>query len=227
MGYPAAVYMDTPGHIARWRPFAQEFLALPHFMILSVIWVASLAVTTAAWAAILATGRLPSRIAGFQTMFIRYTARVWAYAALLTDQYPPFAFTASASEPDDMATSVNLSPALQGRRRLKVLFRFVVPISVILNVWPFINGEMPQITMIMIWGVASAFAIMLIPSFLHAHVIVIIQVACVAAGLLAVAFTGRWPTKLRGFAVGAIRVYVRFLAYTLLLTDERPPLSTA
>jgi len=40
-----------------------------------------------------------------------------------------------------------------------------------------------------------------------------------------VLFTGRWPSGLRSFVIGVMRLNVRVQAYGLLLVDDYPPFS--
>jgi Domain of unknown function (DUF4389) len=96
-------------------------LAIPHFLVLYVLAIAAEVVAVIGWFAALFTGRLPAGLAGFLTGWLRWSARVYAYVGLLTDQYPPFAL-ADADYP------VRLSAAPGRLNRLAVLFRLILAI---------------------------------------------------------------------------------------------------
>ncbi len=66
-------------------------LAIPHFIVLMVLWVIAIIAVVIAWFAILLTGRYPRALFDYAVGVGRWGLRVYAYAFLLvTDQYPPF-----------------------------------------------------------------------------------------------------------------------------------------
>ena len=222
MTYPATVQITTPDRVANWRPLVQWILAIPHYVVMAVLAIVGAVVGTVGWLAVLLTGKLPAGVAGYQAMTIRYNTRVSAYAWFLTTEYPPFDFSMSPVDPGGSATSVNISPALEGKNRLVALFRFIVPISVVSNMANQSNGiEVSG----WVWLVALVLAAALIPAYVYAVVIGIVGVVCVFLAFFAVLFTGRWPAGLRRLVTAPMRVGVRFSAYGLLLTDEYPPFS--
>jgi hypothetical protein len=82
---------DVPARLNRWLPLVKWFLAIPHYVVLAILWVAVVLVTVVAWFAILITGRYPAGLYDFVTGVLRWTNRVVAYAfVLVTDVYPPF-----------------------------------------------------------------------------------------------------------------------------------------
>ncbi len=84
-------YPDATRDLNRWLPLVKWFLAIPHYIVLFFLWIASIVVVIAAWFAILFTGRYPRGIFDFVEGVMRWTQRVVAYAFLLvTDKYPPF-----------------------------------------------------------------------------------------------------------------------------------------
>ena len=88
-------YPDTERELNRWLPLVKWFLAIPHFLVLAVLWVAAAVSVVAAWFAIVFTGRYPRGIFRFVEGVLRWTQRVVAYAFLLvTDKYPPFRLAA-------------------------------------------------------------------------------------------------------------------------------------
>jgi Domain of unknown function (DUF4389) len=87
----AIVYPDAKLELNRWLPLVKWLLALPHFIVLSVLAVAAVVCVIIAWFAILTTGRYPQPLFDFVVGVFRWWARVAAYAILLTtDRYPPF-----------------------------------------------------------------------------------------------------------------------------------------
>jgi hypothetical protein len=84
-------YPDVPVELNRWLPLVKWFLAIPHYIVLIALEVASLVVVIIAWFAILFTGRYPRWAFEFVVGVMRWHNRVAGYAFLLvTDAYPPF-----------------------------------------------------------------------------------------------------------------------------------------
>ena len=83
-------YPDT-ANLNRFLPLIKWLLALPHYIVLALLMVASLLAEIVAWLAILATEKYPRPLFNFVVSVQRYSLRVNAYAFLmLTDRYPPF-----------------------------------------------------------------------------------------------------------------------------------------
>ena len=125
------ILMAFPGP-ARQRRFTVLFrllLAIPQLIVLYVLGIVAELVAIAGWFAALFTGRLPAGLAGFLTDWLRWSARVGSYLALLTDRYPPFAMADA-----DYPVRVSVAP---GRlNRLAVLFRIIlaIPVAVLVAV---------------------------------------------------------------------------------------------
>jgi hypothetical protein len=84
-------YPDAPTDLNRWLPIVKWLLAIPHYIVLFLLYIGALLAAIAAWVAILFTGRYPRAIFNYVEGVIRWHNRVAAYAYLLvTDQYPPF-----------------------------------------------------------------------------------------------------------------------------------------
>jgi hypothetical protein len=84
-------YPDVERDLNRWMPLVKWLLALPHYLVLIVLFVAAIVAVVIAWFAILLTGRYPRPLFDFVVGVGRWSLRVGAYAFLLvTDRYPPF-----------------------------------------------------------------------------------------------------------------------------------------
>jgi len=127
--YPASFTLDPPERIANWRPLVHWLLAIPHMVILYVVSFVAQVVGFVSWLVILFTGKLPEGMAGVQMLYLRYTARVYAYAGFLVEEYPPFTFATTAEDPGDAGPlRVEFQPALEGRNRLTTFFRLLLAI---------------------------------------------------------------------------------------------------
>jgi hypothetical protein len=84
-------YPDAQRDLNRWLPLVKWFLAIPHYIVLIFLGIASVFVVIFAWFAILFTGRYPRGSFDFVEGVIRWENRVVGYAfTLVTDKYPPF-----------------------------------------------------------------------------------------------------------------------------------------
>ena len=84
---------DAERELNRWLPLVKWFLAIPHFIVLFILWTLAFVCVVIAWFAILFTKRYPRGLFGIVESVLRWSNRVTAYAFLLvTDRYPPFSF---------------------------------------------------------------------------------------------------------------------------------------
>jgi hypothetical protein len=84
-------YPDAQRDLNRWLPLVKWLLAIPHYIVLIVLYIAAFFVVIIAWFAILITGRYPRGLFDFVQGVFRWTNRVTGYAFILaTDRYPPF-----------------------------------------------------------------------------------------------------------------------------------------
>jgi hypothetical protein len=87
-------YPDAKRDLNRWLPLVKWFLAIPHYIVLFLLYIAVLVVVIIAWFAILFTGRYPRGMFEFVEGVIRWHNRVVGYAwILVTDKYPPFSLS--------------------------------------------------------------------------------------------------------------------------------------
>ena len=141
--YPATLDVEYPGELSRGLVLVKWWLlAIPQYLVLAVFlgggWWAGretwdggdkwgwgggpnliLLLVLIAAVALLFTSRYPRGIFDFVLGLDRWAARVAAYAALMTDEYPPFRLDQGGAEPAgrvvDAAPGVSSSPpALEG-----------------------------------------------------------------------------------------------------------------
>jgi hypothetical protein len=115
--YPARLEVDYPGSLSRGLALVKWWLlALPHYLVVAVfaggawsVWayeswgwsgggLISLLAVIAGFA-LLITGRYPRPIYDFVLGMNRWVFRVAAYAALMTDSYPPFRLDQGGADP--------------------------------------------------------------------------------------------------------------------------------
>ncbi|HWK25525.1 MAG TPA: DUF4389 domain-containing protein [Solirubrobacter sp.] len=88
-----AVHLDFeyPTGLNRWLPLVKWLLAIPHYIVLWLLWIGVLFAVVFAWFAILFTGRYPRGLFAYVEGVARWHNRVVAYVYILvTDAYPPF-----------------------------------------------------------------------------------------------------------------------------------------
>lgn len=84
-------YPDVKKELNSWMPLVKWFLAIPHYVVLTVLALGAFFATIIAWFSILFTGTYPKSLFEYVVGVGRWGLRVTAYAFLLTtDKYPPF-----------------------------------------------------------------------------------------------------------------------------------------
>ena len=84
-------YPDVESQLNRFMPLVKWLLAIPHYIILTLLGILVLFITIIAWFAILILGRYPRGMFNFVVGVFRWGTRVGAYAFMMTtDRYPPF-----------------------------------------------------------------------------------------------------------------------------------------
>jgi len=73
-----------------WQPGAGIPMTIPHLVVLYFIGIAGGVILFLSWWAILFIGRYPRVFFDFITWWFRWSVRVYSYAFLVTDKYPPF-----------------------------------------------------------------------------------------------------------------------------------------
>jgi hypothetical protein len=85
------VSMSYPEELDRWKPLYKWIIAIPHYVVLVGLAIASVFAVIGGFFAVVFTGEYPVGAREFLVGAYRYNLRVQAYVGLLTDQYPPFA----------------------------------------------------------------------------------------------------------------------------------------
>jgi hypothetical protein len=95
-GYPLHLSIDYPEQLNRLLNFPilvyliKTLLLIPHLLVLLALSLITLIVVFIAQFAILFTGSFPAGMHSFVVGVTRWSTRVGAYSASLTDRYPPF-----------------------------------------------------------------------------------------------------------------------------------------
>ncbi len=126
--YPAAFTFDPPEAVANWRPLVNWFLVIPQLFVGAALRTVSQVLAVVCWFIILFTGRLPSELASFQSMYLRYYVRTSVFTAFLREEYPPFEFAMTPADPGGDRVHVDVQPQLEQRNRLSVGFRLILAI---------------------------------------------------------------------------------------------------
>jgi len=89
--YPPVRYsVDRREEYNRWLPLVKWLLAIPHYIVLSLLYIAAFFVYLWTIIVVLVTGRYPEGAFNFLVGVARWGARVTAYVGLMVDEYPPF-----------------------------------------------------------------------------------------------------------------------------------------
>ena len=94
--YPAVLEVPYPGRLSRWRVPVRYLLVIPHCIVTGFFqgsrWGLGLLpiLTIFGAVALLFTGKYPPDIFNIVVGMNRWSYRVTAYVALMTDKYPPF-----------------------------------------------------------------------------------------------------------------------------------------
>jgi hypothetical protein len=195
--------LDTP--LSPWLWLVKWFLAIPHFIVLGLLWIAYVVLTFVAGVAILFTGRYPKGIFDFNVGVMRWTWRVVFYAGsggLGTDRYPPFTLGPEADYPAtlDVANPGNLS------RGLVLVKWWLLAIPHYLVLVFIVGGGVGWW-----WGSSGA---------IWSGGLLGLLVLIAAVTLL---FTRRYPKPLFDLIIGLNRWVFRVVAYSGLMTDQYPP----
>ncbi|SMN00973.1 POSSIBLE TRANSMEMBRANE PROTEIN [uncultured Candidatus Thioglobus sp.] len=84
-------YPDVKNDLNRYLPLVKWLLAIPHLLLITIFLTVFVCISPIIWLLVLIMGKMPKQLFDILTGFLRYVARVDAYAFfLITDKYPPF-----------------------------------------------------------------------------------------------------------------------------------------
>lgn len=191
---PVRMEGDLDAALSRWLWLVKWLLALPHWIVLALLWVALEIVSLVAFFAILFTARYPRALFDFSVGVLRWSWRVgyYSYAVLGTDRYPPFRLGDVADYPArlDVVYPERLSRGLV----LVKWWLLVLPHYLLVSVFSF--GS---------WRTGGLIGLLVL-----------------FAGV-ALLFTGRYPKGIFALLMGLNRWVVRVTVYAALMTDVYPP----
>ncbi len=205
--YPVRLEGRLEPELSRWRWLVKWILAIPHYVILGLLWLAAAPLTVVAGFAILFTGRYPRSIFEFVVGVMRWTWRVsfYTYSALGTDRYPPFTLEPVAAYPADL--SVDYPARLSRGLVLVKWWLLAIPHLIVVAV---LAGGLG-----FGFGFGDGGGRFVLAGGLIGLVVL------VAAIVLAI--TGAYPAALFDVVMGMNRWCYRVLAYVSLMRDEYPP----
>lgn len=220
--YPAHLSGELDPTLSRGLWLVKWLLAIPHYIILALLWFAFVVTTIVAGFAILFTGRYPRALFDFNVGVLRWNWRVsfYTYSALGTDQYPPFTLARTPYPADfDVEYPDRLSNGLVLVKWWLLALPHLLLVGVLAGgtwawswpwsswVWPSSWFARPEEWNPDLWWDPGV-------SLLGLLVIV-------AAVILL--FTGLYPRALFDFVMGINRWVYRVTTYAALMRDEYPP----
>ena len=126
--YPVGYEADFQVERSRLTTFFRYLMAIPQFLVGIVYGIGALFALIIAWFALLFTAKYPEGLYNFASGVLRWSTRVNSYVNLVTDAYPPF----DLGEHPEYPVRVPIGPRLESYSRLKVFFRWIIGIPVML-----------------------------------------------------------------------------------------------
>lgn len=99
-------------------------MVIPHAIVLMIYGIGAFFAVIGAWFSIVFTGKYPEGLYKFNEGYARYSSRVYAYASLATDGFPPF----SGDPNQEYNSYFSVGPPLETYSRSKAFFRAILAI---------------------------------------------------------------------------------------------------
>ncbi len=202
--YPVRLDGCVDPELGRWQWLVKWFLAIPHLVVLGLLWVVALVLTFIAGFSILFTGVYPRAIFDFNVGVLRWTWRVqfFGFDVLATDRYPPFSLDPAPDYPADLSVEypTSLSRGLVLVKSWLLALPHLLIVVVFAGVPFWVARDLP-------WSVVAGGVLGLLT----------------LAAMIVLSLSGRYPASLFDLIMGLNRWVYRVLGYVLLMTDEYPP----
>ena len=98
--YPVDLEMAPPAPQNRLVTFFRLILAIPAFIVQYVLGILSNVLALIAWFIAVFTAKVPEGLRNLGIFCLRFTVQTYAYAAILTERYPSFAYDPPAPAPE-------------------------------------------------------------------------------------------------------------------------------
>lgn len=204
--YPVRVRGTLAPELSRWLWLVKWILAIPHYIVLGLLWIAFFGISVIAFFAILFTGRYPRSLFDFNVGVLRWSWRVafYTFGALGTDRYPPFTLAPDPAFPAD----------------LEVEYPDQLSRGLVLVKWWLL--AIPHYLVVALFVGTSSWAARGDWGWWFAANLGLIGLLVLFAGVVLL-FKNRYPTSIFDFVLGLDRWVLRVAAYAGLMTDRYPP----
>ena len=137
--YPIVYTQNPPVKRRRLTVFFRLFMLIPHAVVSFFYGIAAFFVLVFAWFAIVFTARYPAGMYNFVAGWLRFQSRMYAYALLVVDEFPPF----DGGEHPEYPVQIKIAAPAESYSRLKAFFRFILAIPILIvqyafEIWLFV-----------------------------------------------------------------------------------------
>ncbi|MBD8606428.1 DUF4389 domain-containing protein [Aeromicrobium sp. CFBP 8757] len=203
--YPVRVTAQLDPDVSRWLWLVKWILAIPHYLVLVVLWLSFVVLSVVAFVGILFTGRYPRGIFDVNVGVLRWSWRVsyYAYGGLGTDRYPPFTLADVADYPAHLEVPYpeHLSQGLVLVKTWLLALPHYLVVAFFVGGGAYLGSQDPAP-----WIFGSG----------------LIGLLVLVAGVVLLV-TGRYPQAVFDLVIGLQRWVLRVAAYAALMTDVYPP----